>query len=1174
MAAFGSIYAAYALYGFIGPTIAFLALGATGLACMAAAALHGPALAALGLLGSLATPVLVSSQRPNPWPVVLYLAVVVAAAYLLSRVRGWLWLALASAAGAGLWALLLRSLADPDRSGDLLHAALLHVLLQTALASYFLAIDPHRGESDEAAVFDPPANAVLAALGIVALFVLHLDYHWSWFGGVWLLAAAGVIAILGLTGARTAAAAGASASAGVVALAALMLWPPVIGSPAQWPSSAIFTARWPAPAEPMWFALFAAVSCLGVGAAAGRRLLDGPRLRFGLAGFYAGAAALTPLGGLIIADLRLSGGAPSIAMSIAAALVGAVLAFGASRFRDKPGAGEATRLGLGALASGAIGAVGAGLVFALDGGALIVALALAAVGTAFVAARLDIGALRWCVAALGVAVAGRLAWEPRIVGDALSATPVFNWLLFGYGVPAAAFAQAARFMRQRAEDTPVRVADALAILFSAFLFFFEIRHAMNSGDPYAPGSGLVEQALLAVSSFGFAVVLTRLDAARANVVFRYASLGAGALGMALAAWGLLLRYNPLFDGRPVEGGAVLNALILGYLIPALLAAALALVARRVRPLWYWGGAGALGGVLSLLYAALQVRIFFHGSSIGFEQGAGVAELGVDVCLCLTLAGALLLRAPSTKPSLIVRGSMAFSALAAAIGVVGLAGLANPLVSGAPIGGGGAFNALIIGYALPSLFTLILARLARRMREPLYAAAASFAAIAWLFAYASLEVRRAFQGPTIGFEQWTSNGRVVRLFRRLAAARHCAPRLWRLARLARSAVRFSFFRRRDGGQGVLVRPRRARGHLAGRLFHRPGACVDRDRPGLSETGLCAVPAVEGRRGRSATSNVSCEDGFAPSSGHRRWRLGSAPARRNDASLAAGPLSFERRNDLRIVEIVGRIEQGIERSAFGGVEGARPRACMTGRRIGAGQHIGGAGVGRSAGVAVARRPALLIGERGGRQGIGRDRPGRRGGIVALDVLAYDLLVVDALHDQSHLLEVGRAGRERAARSEQSLARLSIGAQLRQAPGEIGARGGRFRDGRRRQAAERLRVDGLERPMHLGWRRGGGRNDRNGVGRQPILGVLFDFAPVLHILQMLFERIGEGVAAGSVGHEVEVLGRQGLATASSAALPGLVIGPGGRPSDDVGVVGRRLVEFALGKQCPSVPLPPTRP
>jgi len=759
VAAFGSIYAAHALYGFIGPTIAFLALGATGVACMFAAALHGPALAALGLLGSLATPLLVSSQRPNPWPVVLYLAVVVAAAYLLSRVRRWLWLALASAAGAGLWGLLLRASAEPDVSGDFLHAALLHVFVQTALASYFLAIDPHRGESDDAAVFDPPGNAVLASLGLVALFILSLEHHGSWFGAAWILAAAGVIAILGVTGVRTAATAGASASAGFVALAALTLWPPILGSAAFWPSSVFLTTRWPAPAEPTWFVLFAAVSCLGAGAAAGKRLLDGPRLPFLLASFYAGATTLTPLGGLAVADLRLAGGAPSIAMATAAALVGAAFAFGAAQFRDKlsAGGGEATKLGLGALASGAIGAVAAGLVFALDGGALTVALALAAAGTAFVAARLDIAALRWCVAALGVAVAGRLAWEPRIVGEALGATPIFNWLLFGYGVPAAAFALAARFMRQRAEDTPVRVADALAILFSAFLVFFEIRHAMNGGDPYARGSSLVEQGLLAVSSFGFAIVLTRLDAARGNVVFRYASLAAGTLGMALAAWGLLLRYNPVLDGRPVEGGMILNALILGYLIPALLAGALAFFARPVRPLWYWGGAGALSGVLLLFFAALQARLFFHGPSIGFEEGAGVAELGVDVCVCLTLAIGLLLRGASTKEGLVMRGSMAFAALAGAVGVVGLAGLADPLITDAPIGGGGAFNALIIGYALPALLTLALARRARRTPTPVFAAAASFATIAWLFAYASLEVRRVFQGPAIGLARWTSDG---------------------------------------------------------------------------------------------------------------------------------------------------------------------------------------------------------------------------------------------------------------------------------------------------------------------------------------------------------------------------------------------------------------------------------
>ena len=107
VAAFGSIYAAHALYGFIGPGVAFIALGATGLAAMLAAALHGPALAGLGLLGSLAAPLLVASDRPEPWPVVVYVAVVVAAAYWLARARHWLWLALSAAAGGGLWSLVL-----------------------------------------------------------------------------------------------------------------------------------------------------------------------------------------------------------------------------------------------------------------------------------------------------------------------------------------------------------------------------------------------------------------------------------------------------------------------------------------------------------------------------------------------------------------------------------------------------------------------------------------------------------------------------------------------------------------------------------------------------------------------------------------------------------------------------------------------------------------------------------------------------------------------------------------------------------------------------------------------------------------------------------------------------------------------------------------------------------
>src|SRR5256714_2378455 len=97
--AFGTAYAAHALYGFIDPAAAFVLLGVIGVATMLAAALHGPALAGLGLAGSLVVPMLVSSQTPSPRPLVIYLAVVAAAAYPLARLRRWLWLG--SAVGVG-----------------------------------------------------------------------------------------------------------------------------------------------------------------------------------------------------------------------------------------------------------------------------------------------------------------------------------------------------------------------------------------------------------------------------------------------------------------------------------------------------------------------------------------------------------------------------------------------------------------------------------------------------------------------------------------------------------------------------------------------------------------------------------------------------------------------------------------------------------------------------------------------------------------------------------------------------------------------------------------------------------------------------------------------------------------------------------------------------------------
>src|SRR5579871_3160209 len=101
--AFATIYAAYALYAFIAPATAFILLGLVALGTLAAALLHGPSLAGLGVVGAFATPILVSSDKPDFWALYIYLAVVTAASFALARIRLWRWLIVTAIAFSLLW---------------------------------------------------------------------------------------------------------------------------------------------------------------------------------------------------------------------------------------------------------------------------------------------------------------------------------------------------------------------------------------------------------------------------------------------------------------------------------------------------------------------------------------------------------------------------------------------------------------------------------------------------------------------------------------------------------------------------------------------------------------------------------------------------------------------------------------------------------------------------------------------------------------------------------------------------------------------------------------------------------------------------------------------------------------------------------------------------------------
>ena len=622
VSAFGTVYAAHALYQFIGPATAFVMLGAIGITTMLAAALHGPALAGLGLAGSFIVPLLIASQQPNPWPLVIYLAVVAGAAYALARLRRWLWLAAATVAGAVIWGFALSG--SVDLGGEVLWSAALfvHVATQLALAAAFMAIEPHLAVSDDAAEPDWIAAAALAALTVLAVLALSVARMDAW----WMTFAVAAMAILAATAWRSVPAGAAGPLAGVVALGAIAAWPGLKAPPDPQLLAPALEGVLRLPENVSQFLTFAAFATLAVGAVAVLRLWRGRMLPIRTASLYALAAVVPALLALVLAYLRVTQFDRSISFALFAVVLAALFYVIADRFEKIAAKTSATHLAVGALASGVAAAMTLAFVMALDRGYLTVAFAVTALTTAIFATVDRIPLLRYVVVAIGFIVLGRLAWDPRIMGVDVGTWPIFNWLLLGYGAPAVAFLAAGHILKREAEDLAVRICDALGLLFAALLVFFQIRHALNNGDPLAPISGHVEQGLFALTSLGFAAALIRMDLARANPVFRAASMIFGVISGLVTLFGLGVIENPLISRDLVRGPVVFSSLLLAYLLPALAAIVLARTARGVRPQWYVTGAAILALVLLFGYVTLEVRHAFQGESLTILQSTGAPEI--------------------------------------------------------------------------------------------------------------------------------------------------------------------------------------------------------------------------------------------------------------------------------------------------------------------------------------------------------------------------------------------------------------------------------------------------------------------------------------------------------------------------------------------------------------------
>jgi uncharacterized membrane protein len=339
---------------------------------------------------------------------------------------------------------------------------------------------------------------------------------------------------------------------------------------------------------------------------------------------WSAAGVFVPLALLIALYARIAHLDRSIPFAILAVVISAAFAAVTEILtkRDaRPGLAISTAL----FATGTLGALALALTFALEKGWLTIALALMALGTAWIAMQRPIPFLRWLAAILAAIVVARIGYEPRISGDLVGTAPIFNWLLWGYGVPAAAFWGASFLMHRRGDDVPLRMVEAAAILFTVLLAFMEIRHAVNGGNVYGASAGLVETALQVCVALAMSIGLERLRVRSGSIVHNVAAVLLGLAAAVAALGGLLVVNNPML--LPADtGGLVINRILLGYAVPAVLALLLSYtVAGRRRPA-YGNSFAGLALLLALSYLTLQVRRFYHGPTFSlFNTGITDAE---------------------------------------------------------------------------------------------------------------------------------------------------------------------------------------------------------------------------------------------------------------------------------------------------------------------------------------------------------------------------------------------------------------------------------------------------------------------------------------------------------------------------------------------------------------------
>lgn len=733
---YAAVLGSVQLYDLIPMTAGFGLLAAITVAAVVLSLRHGPLVALLGLIGGFLMPALIGAHHESAAVLFGYLFLLQIALLALARSRKWAWLTVLALLGGLVWAAGWIFFAD--EYGLLEQRGWVAMFLLSTVVAFVAST--WRDRDENASVGTDMATligwlAVPAALVMSAVLVRVGEFtNLDW-------AQLGLMSAAALVMARLRSRYMPMPWIGAVVVAfLLMTWANMSGAPGIENQPGRFLVIVGA-----FGALFAggAYACLW-----GSERPGVWAYLCGIAGIAYGILAYN----FVDPDLL---GAPWWIWSALGAGVYAALAIPVGARREEMGStsggagGDRAMAGM-IIASSFLASCAIWLgVGTLEGhpGLIAILWAMQMPVLAALAVRYKLADLHWATVAVAIVVGVRLLLNPNVFDYPIGTTPVWNWLLAGYGVPCIAFALTAWILRKHEDNTLRGLYEAGASVIGFAMVSLMVRHGFHPTTEGSSALGLYEVATYATTWGGLAVVLALLGAKFDRDVLR---LGAVLSTVAMVALMFvpLVPLNPIVEPLDLGETVVFNGLLYIYGVPALMALAMGTMVLRTEGNVAAGRSlQSAGVVFAFAMVSLMIR---HGFDPRFDVvDVSVFEWATYAAVWGGISVALGGVALFAKRPMIVGVSIVMLVLSMGATFLGPVLVANPLFHQVDVGATKIFNGLLYLYGLPVLIALVSARLVHhRGGDRATVVISGLCGLTLAFVLVTLQVRHAFLGPIL------------------------------------------------------------------------------------------------------------------------------------------------------------------------------------------------------------------------------------------------------------------------------------------------------------------------------------------------------------------------------------------------------------------------------------------